>query len=147
MRYPGAAKIAWVMAGAMGGAPLPLPGGAPTPGAGLQGLQGFIGWKPEDFAALQEIQASGPMNTQNAPLANASRLQAMAMRGNPFITREGLLQMARGFTPNENQIDPAFYRYTSPVIQQSLQGLRTSTGYRPEDQQFTQQQFTPMGLR
>ena len=134
-------------AGGGGVTPSAVPGGAPTPGAGLQGLQSFIGMSPEDLAAMREIYASGPMNTQNAPLANAARLQAQAMRGNPFISREGLLQMARGFTPNENQIDPAYYQYTSPVIQQALQGLRTSAGYRPEDQMFTQQQFTPMGLR
>ena len=142
----GGARSAQPMGGAVG------PGGAmnvnaTAPGAGLAGLQGFVGWSPEDLAAMQEIQASGSMNTQNPEIANAARLQAMAMRGNPFIDREGLLQMARGFVPNEQQINPAFYRYTSPVIQQALSGLRQSVGYRPEEQAFTQQAFTPAGLR
>lgn len=127
----------------------PVGGGVPGPamGGNLAGLQGLAGLSPEDLAAVQEIGASGQMNTANPEIANAARLQAMAMRNNPFITREGLLQMARGFVPTEQQINPAFYRYTSPVIQQSLAGLRQSVGYRPEEQSFIQQQFTPMSLR
>lgn len=135
-------------AGAAGGiAPPSIPGGAPTAGAGLEGLQSLVGWSPEALGSLGDITASGKMNTTNPEIANAARGLSGTMKGNPFITQEGLLQMARGFAPDENQIDPAFYKYTSPVIQQMLQGLRTSTGYRAEDQAFTQQQFTPGALR
>ena len=55
--------------------------------------------------------------------------------------------MRAGYAPLEQGINPAFYRYTSPVIQQALMGLRQSVGYRPEDAQFIAQQFTPGGLQ
>ena len=85
-------------------------------------------------------------NNPNQQVANASRLLMQAMSGNPFITPEGLQRMQRGFAPLENEINPAFYRYTSPVIQQALSGLRQSVGYRPEEQQFTAAQMRPRSL-
>jgi hypothetical protein len=43
-------------------------------------------------------------------------------------------------------IQPAFYRYTSPVIQQALSGLYQSAGIRPEEQEFFRNIWRPAGL-
>ena len=81
------------------------------------------------------------------PIRNAAQLFSGSVAGNPFITPEELARMRAGYAPLEQGINPAFYRYTSPVIQQALAGLRQSVGYRPEDAEFITRQFTPAGLR
>ena len=108
--------------------------------AGLEGLQGLAGLTPEQ---LEQVKQLNP----NTDIRNTAQGMAGMFAGNPFMSPEGLQQLQRGYVPTDQQVNPAFYRYTSPVIQQMLAGLRTSVGYRPEDQAFTQQQFTPMGLR
>ena len=85
-------------------------------------------------------------NNPNQQVSSAARLLMQALSGNPFITPEGIQRMQRGYAPLENEINPAFYRYTSPVIQQALSGLRQSVGFRPEEQQFTAAAFRPRSL-
>ena len=123
----------------------PVGGGVMGPtmtgqGSGLAGLEGLAGLSPEELEAVKQMNP-------NMEIGNAARGMAGMFAGNPFISPEGLLQMQRGYAPTDQQINPAFYRYTSPVIQQMLAGLRQSGGYRLEDQAHTQQQFTPAGLR
>ena len=89
--------------------------------------------------------AYGGMNP-NMDIRNAAQLFGGAVAGNPFIDPEELARMQAGYAPLEQGINPAFYRYTSPVIQQALAGLRQSVGYRPEDAQFITRQFTPGSL-
>ncbi len=78
--------------------------------------------------------------------AEASKLLAGALQNNPFISPEGLGQLQRGVAPLLNQIDPAFFRHTSPVIVKSLLGLLQSFGVRPEDVAFQQQAARPEGF-
>lgn len=92
-------------------------------------------------AHQQAIQAG----TQT-PQGRAAQLLLPALKGNPFITPEGRSRLEAGQLPDMNMIQPAFWQYTSPVIQQALTGLYQSGAVRPEEQQFTQQQWTPMGL-
>ena len=94
--------------------------------------------------------AAAPPGTGFNPdtaIRNAAQLFAGSVAGNPFIDPNELARMRAGYAPLEQGINPAFYRYTSPVIQQALMGLRQSVGYRPEDAAFIAQQFTPGGLQ
>ena len=94
---------------------------------------------PDPYAAY------GGANPDMA-IRNAAQLFSGSVAGNPFITPEELARMRAGYAPLEQGINPAFYRYTSPVIQQALAGLRQSVSYRPEDAEFIARQFTPGGL-
>ena len=124
-RYPSGATPPWLQT-----VPPPqYPGGEPTMTSG--GIP---------------LGDDGTTPNPNQYVANAARLLGPALAGNPFITPEGLARLRRGYAPLENEIQPAFYHYTSPVIQQALAGLRQSVGYRPEEQQFTASQFQPRSL-
>mgnify|MGYP001573963092 FL=1 len=87
-----------------------------------------------------------PGTNPDQAIRNAAQLFAGSVAGNPFIDPNELARLRAGYAPLEQGINPAFYRYTSPVIQQALAGLRQSVGYRPEDAAFIAQQFTPGGL-
>ena len=106
----------------------------------------FPGGEPTMTSGGIPLGADGTTPNPNRWVANAARLLGPALAGNPFITPEGLARLRRGYAPLENEIMPAFYRYTSPVIQNALMGLRQSVGYRPEEQQFTASQFQPRSL-
>ena len=117
----------------------------PTPGL-AEG--GFFG--PPVPTAIQPPPVNpfatyGGLNP-DVDIRNAAQLFAGSVAGNPFITPEELARLQAGYAPLEQGINPAFYRYTSPVIQQALAGLRQSVGYRPEDAAFIARQFTPGSL-
>ena len=88
-----------------------------------------------------------PGQNPNEQVRQAAQLFGGSVAGNPFMTPEALARLQAGYVPDENMINPAFYQYTSPVIQQALAGLRQSVGYRPEEQSFIKSMFTPAGLR
>ena len=117
---------------------IPPPGGAPSPQ--------YPGGEPTMTSGGIPLGDDGTTPNPNQYVANAARLLGPALAGNPFITPEGLARLRRGYAPLENEIMPAFYRYTSPVIQQALMGLRQSVGYRPEEQTFTAEAFRPRSL-
>ena len=125
--------------------PMPSPFGPPA--QPMMGLMAASMQQPVDPYAR-----FGGLN-QNVDIRNAAQLFGQSLTdpitggpGNPFIDPEELARMRAGYVPLEQGINPAFYRYTSPVIQQALAGLRQSVGYRPEDAQFIARQFTPGGL-
>lgn len=87
----------------------------------------------------------GPVGNE----ADARRLLAGSLAGNPFIAPEGHARLTQGILPDFNMIDPRFWRYTSPVIQQTLQGLYQSNPASPlrlEDQNFLREIWRPLGL-
>jgi len=129
--------------------------GVSAPPVNLQGLQSFAGATPAQLEALNQIAFGTPMErlagtpvqmNTNPYITGAARQLVGALGTNPGITPEAKLQMARGYAPALNQINPMFWQYTSPVIQQALQGLYQSTGVRPEEQSFFREIWTPMGL-
>ncbi|KKN40290.1 hypothetical protein LCGC14_0735000 [marine sediment metagenome] len=75
-----------------------------------------------------------------------AKLLATDVQNNPFISPEGLGQLQRGLAPLLNQIDPAFFRHTNPIIVQSMLGLLQSLGVRPESVAFQQQAARPEGF-
>jgi hypothetical protein len=54
--------------------------------------------------------------------------------------------MAGGYAPDMNAFQPAYGQYTSPVVQQAMQGLYQSFGIRPEDVEHQQNQWRPAGF-
>lgn len=96
--------------------------------------------------ALEYIRPDPSRAVGTGQTAEAARLLAGAVQNNPFISIAGLGQLQRGVAPLLNQIDPAFFRHTSPVIVQSLLGLLQSFGMRPEDVIFQQQAARPEGF-
>ena len=116
-------------------------GARPSPFLQTIGGAGY----PGPAAPPNPYAAYGGLNP-NVDIRNAAQLFGGAVAGNPFITPEELARMQAGYAPLEQGINPAFYRYTSPVIQQAMAGLRQSVGYRPEDAQFAAQQWTPASL-
>ena len=113
----------------------PVPGRWPIP----------IQQTPEGPPGGSESKPS-PKEDKNNPLAEAAKLLNGAVQGNPFIDAAGKKALQAGRLPLFNQINPAFYRYTSPVILQALQGLWQSGGIRPEEQEFFANIFRPAGF-
>ena len=87
-----------------------------------------------------------PPLQNTGPLADAARLFSGSVAGNPFINAAGQGRLSTGYLPDMNQINPAFWRYTSPVIQQALSGLYQSGGFRPEDLDFARNIARPLGM-
>ena len=80
-------------------------------------------------------------------LALAARTVLEGVQGNPFITPEGKKALARGGVPAFNQINPAFYRYSSPTVIQALTALYPMTQlFSPEDPAFFANLFRPRGF-
>lgn len=154
--------------------PTPNPAPAPTAPTYLPGVQDAIkqwygggGQAPGQSAfspVMGAIGASAPASSVSAPpappapaapapaqntgpLADAARLFAPSVAGNPFIDQAGQARLAAGYLPDLNMINPAFWSRTDPVIQQALMGLYSSGAIRPEQVEFTQQQWTPGSLR
>jgi hypothetical protein len=110
-----------------------------------QQLQDMMRFDRLGFARV--VDASRGVSEQGTGrTAEAAKLLAGAVQNNPFISVEGLGQLQRGVAPLLNQIDPAFFRHTSPVIVKSLLGLLQSFGVRPEDVAFQQQAARPEGF-
>jgi hypothetical protein len=118
-------------------APPPVPGAPPGPMSSAIGAGGNI-----------DPTTGQPYATPLSPqLAEAATKLSGALAGNPFITAEGKERLRRGLLPDMNMMQPGFWQYTQPDIQQALTGLMQSGGTRPEEQQFMQEQWTPRGLR
>ena len=84
----------------------------------------------------------------DAQIRDASQALAQGLGdAGGMITPEALERMRRGYPPTYQDVNPAFHRYASPFLRQTLAGLWGSVGQRPEEQQFYTQQFTPAGLR
>lgn len=122
------------------GTPMAVAGVQAMPQGSLRGLESFAGLTPEQAATVRSWNVNP---NENQPIREASRLAAGAVSGNPYITQQGKEQMLRGFTPNMNAINPAFWQYTDPTIQKAMQGLYQSVGVRPESQAFMRGLWTP----
>ena len=94
----------------------------------------------------QEAAQPPPRPPATGALANAARRFSGSVATNPFITQPGRTDLTSGYLPNLSMINPAFWRYTSPVIQQALSGLYRSGGLRLEDLDFIKNMWRPMGL-
>lgn len=153
-------------AGGAGGA---IPGDIPIGSQVERILQASAGLAPgptgepaptalDALRLLQEqkfgIDPSTPVSpTDGAPTVAASDLALAAKKvfegteGNPFITPEGRKALERGGVPAFNQINPAFYRYSSPTLVQALQALYPMTQlFGPQDASFFANLFRPRGL-
>ena len=82
-----------------------------------------------------------------SPTEQAAQLLFGAVRNNPFITPEGRANLEQGLAPLLNQINPAFWRYTSPTIIKSLESLFRSLGLLTDDLRFTIGSRRPTALR
>ena len=126
-----------------------IPGEAPTPGKSqLSQLMFLDNLRRNDrlgYARALEFIRGGELEQGTGATAEAARGLAGALQNNPFISVEGLGNLQRGVGPLLNQIDPAFFRNTSPVIVQSLLGLLQSLGQRPEDVIHFIQATRPVG--
>ena len=127
---PGVPAYGVSQVAALAGQPMAAYGAQPAPAA----------------PAAPPVAPAGTPAVGGNPLANAAQLFGGSVAGNPFIAQGGQQRLQQGLLPDLNQINPAFWRYTSPVIQQALQGLYRSAGVRPEELEFTAQQWRPMGL-
>ena len=114
-----------------------------------QGPSAGVGNVASSFYQAPQAPSLGDRIATGAqtPQGRAAQLLMPALKGNPFMTPEALQRLQEGNLPDLNMINPAFWQYTSPVITQALQGLYQSGGVRPEEQQFTAQQWTPLGLQ
>lgn len=83
----------------------------------------------------------------NAYTANAARLLGGAVANNPFLTRPARTGLSAGNIPPINQIDPAFWKYTTPSVSKSLLGLFESVGRPREDVLFTSGRYRPPSFR
>lgn len=100
----------------------------------------------QKYQTEQEQGANTPIVGQS-DLAAAAKLVLEGVQGNPFITPAGKKALASGAVPQFNQINPAFYRYTTPSVVQALMGLYPMTGlFGPEDPAFMANIFRPRGL-
>jgi len=113
-----------------------------TPPVGYQPGQQYL---PLENRAQFAYNLGSQMGLQEntGPLANAARLLANSLAGNPFISPEGLANLQRGLLPNMNALSPAFFQNTSPTIADALQGLYRSGGIRTPDLMFALQQMAP----
>ncbi len=95
------------------------------------------------------LQGSGiaPPISPGAYVSDAARLFGGAVSNNPFISQAARTGFGEGQIPGMNQISPAFFRYTTPSIAQSLLGLFESIGRPRADTLFTIDRFRPPGIR
>ena len=114
---------------------------------GAQAAPSTPGVKPGGVADTDPTTGLPYATPLSSQLADTARSIARGVAGNPFISAEGKARLARGLLPDMNMIQPGFWQYTQPDIQQALTGLLQSGGTRPEEQQFMQQIWTPGGLR
>ncbi len=128
-----------------GGSNIPTIGESTPEGTDRQRLEDLRRFDRLGFAKEMDARR-GITEEGTGKTAEASRLLAGALQNNPFISTEGLGQLQRGVAPLLNQIDPAFFRHTSPVIVKALVGLLQSFGIRPEDLAFQQQAARPEGF-
>lgn len=88
-----------------------------------------------------------PVNPAADILAQDAKAFLAGQANNPFITEEGKASLAAGSVPAFNQVNPAFYRYSSPTVVQALTGLYNQTGlFGPGDIPFFVNLFRPRGL-
>lgn len=122
---------------------MPGPTGKPTP-TSLDALK-----------LLQEhLPPPGPPPDPGSPvvpngdiLAADARAFLAGQANNPFITPEGKAALKEGSVPAFNQVNPAFYRYSSPTVVQALTGLYNQTGlFGPGDIPFFVNLFRPRGI-
>ena len=117
-------------------APAPVPVPAPVP-------------DPPTVAPIGEDEGEeeGGEDAPLSPTEQAAQLLFGAVRNNPFITPEGRTNLEQGLAPLLNQINPAFWRYTSPTIIKSLESLFRSLGLLTDDLRFTIGSRRPTALR
>lgn len=124
--------------------PGPPPGEVPYgPGFTPPGI-GAPGGPSNVLPAIFPSFAAGQPNV--GPLADAARLFSGALGSNPFIDPTGRARLGKGYLPDLNMINPAFWRYTSPVQQQSLQGLYLAARVPLDEQNFYRSMWRPLGL-
>lgn len=88
-----------------------------------------------------------PVNPAADILTQDARAFLAGQGNNPFITDEGKAALKAGSVPAFNQVNPAFYRYSSPTVVQALTGLYNQTGlFGPGDIPFFVNLFRPRGL-
>lgn len=128
-------------------------GGTNIPTIGETTAQGTEKQRLDDLRRFDRLGFAKEMDARRGvtlqgkgKTGEVAKLLATDVQNNPFISTEGLGQLQRGLAPLLNQIDPAFFRHTSPVIVQSLLGLYQSLGVRIEDIIFQQQAARPEGF-
>jgi hypothetical protein len=92
------------------------------------------------------VGVGGGQPVQPDANAAAARLLGGAVASNPFVTGAGVERLSSGLLPELNAFNPAFSRYTSPLITQAMQGLFQSAGVPLAHQQFLQEMFRPPGF-
>lgn len=110
----------------------------------IRGL-GTGGTTAQPPAPTADVIGGGGVQT-TPELAAAARLLGGATATNPFIDPAGRERLQGGLLPELNAINPAFYRYTSPLITQAMQGLFQSGGVPLAHQRFLQEMFRPPGI-
>ncbi len=125
---------------------MPGPSGEPTP-TSLDALRLLQEQKFGIDPSTPVSPTDGGPTVAASDLALAARALQPGVENNPFITPEGKKALARGGVPSFNQINPAFYRYSSPTVVQALQALYPMTQlFGPQDASFFANLFTPRGL-